>query len=1044
MVHFHIKRYFNFFYLNRAVKNCSFIKKAIFIGFAMFLSGGAAAQTTKPLINSTLDGKVIDANTKEPLPGATVSIEGTTHKASTDGDGRFKFITGQKFPYTLIVNYIGYKINKVIATGSPIEIGLAPDFNQLEDVVVVGYGTQKRGDLTGAIASVPAEVKSQPVASPERLLQGSVPGAVVTQTSGQPGGGVSVQIRGSNSITAGSDPLYVIDGFPISNDYSVNDAGVNTGSKINPLSTINASDIESIDVLKDASATAIYGSRGANGVVIITTKNGTKNKSSINYDGYYGVQEVVKTIPLLNAGEWWQLRKDAAANSGKSTSLPAVSGYSLDTSGVGTDWQDAAFRQSPIQNHNLSILTGGEKTRLAIFGNYFDQDGILQNTGFQRISGRVNVAHDYNERLKLTSSLSASRSKAAIAPTSIVTNLLLTPPSLPVYQDDGSFVIYSPFESSLQNPINSLYNQLNESKTNRLLGNIAGEYEIIDGLKAKILVGVDILDNKQNRYLPKTTAEGLDLGGLAQVGSLFTSNWLNENTLSYDKTINGKNRINAIVGFTAQQSNSEGSVAEAAGFATDAFSFNNLGTGIVNRTPSSIANDWSLASLLGRINYAYDDRYLLTLTFRSDGSSKFGAGNKWGYFPSAALGWNVSNEGFFKDIKNISQLKLRLSAGTTGNQNIPSYQSLSQLDYFRYNFSNTTVHGFAPVTVPNPDLGWEKTFQFDAGVDVGLFNNRITVVADYYYKKTTDLLLNRTVPGTSGLAEFGGGQIAAIYQNIGAVSNQGVEVYVNSNNIVGDFNWKTIAIFSKNTNKITDLGPGVDQIIPLISQPSIAKVGYPLGSFIVYQTDGIIQEGDNPLTPQQNKSPGGQKYKDLNGDGQITQAGDRIIIANQPGFTAGLTNNFSYKGFDLSVFFQGSFGGKLYNANRANLELGTGYVNASREVLDRWTPNNTNTDVKAAFQDPAITISDRFIESASYIRLKNVSLGYTIPKRVFGKSGFDSLRIYVSAQNAWTLTDYTGFDPEVSMSEQSLTNRGIDQGIYPNNKSFQLGVSLTL
>lgn len=998
---------------------------------------------TQPLINSTLDGRVIDANTGEPLAGATVDIEGTTHKAGTDGNGKFKFITGQKFPYTLIVHYVGYKTTNVVVDGSPVEIALEPDFNQLEDVVVVGYGTQRRGDLTGAIATVPAEVKNQPVASAERLLQGSVPGVSVTQTSGQPGGGVSVQIRGNNSITAGSDPLYVIDGFPIDNDYSSNDAGVNTGSKINPLSTINTSDIESIDVLKDASATAIYGSRGANGVVIITTKSGARNQSSINYDGFYGYQEVVRTIPLLNAGEWWQLRKDAAANSGRTATLPTPIGYSLDTSGVGTDWQAAAFRQAPIQNHNLSILSGGERTRLAISGNYFNQEGILQNTGFNRISGRINVLHDYNDRLKLTANVTASGSKADISPTAVVGNLLLTPPALPVYQDDGSFVINSPFESSLQNPINSLYNQLNETKTNRLLGSFSGEYEIITGLKAKVLLGIDIIDNKQNRYLPKTTAEGLDFDGLAQVGSLFTSNWLNENTLSYEKTINNKNRISAIVGFTAQQSTSEGAVAEAAGFATDAFSFNNLGTGVTNRTPSSIANDWSLASFLGRVNYAYDDRYLLTLTFRSDGSSRFGAGNKWGYFPSAAFGWNINNEDFF-NVKNISQLKLRLSAGTTGNQNIPSYQSLAQLDYFRYNFSNTTVHGFAPITVSNPNLGWEKTFQFDGGIDIGLFDNRISIVADYYYKKTTDLLLSRTVPGTSGLAEFGGGQAATIYQNIGAVSNQGVELYVSSNNLTGPFSWKTIAVVSRNTNEILDLGEGVDQIIPSISQPSIAKIGYPLGSFIVYQTDGIIQEGDVPLTPQQNRSPGGQKYRDIDGDGQITQAGDRVVVANQPGLVAGLTNTFSYKGFDLSVFFQGQAGGKIYNANRANLELGTGYVNASRVMLDRWTPTNTDTDVKAAFQDPAITISDRFIESASYLRLKNIALGYTLPKSFFGKSGLESLRIYVSAQNAWTSTNYTGFDPEVSASEQSLINRGVDNGIYPNNKSFQLGVQLVL
>lgn len=851
------------------------------------------AQSTAPVINSTLSGRIVDEKTKEPLIGATVQIKGTTNGAATDVDGKFSLKTGQILPYTLLVNYVGYSPQEVLATNNTIHIELKENASQLSEVVVVGYGTQKRSDITGSIASVPLEIRNQPVASVERLLQGSVAGAIVTQTSGQPGGGVSVQIRGNNSITAGSDPLYVIDGFPINNDYSLTDAGVTNGSKINPLSSINTSDIETIDVLKDASATAIYGSRGANGVVIITTKNGSKNKSSVNYDAYYGVQSVIRTLPLLNAGEWWQLRKDAAANSGKTTTLPTSLGYSLDTSGVGTDWQAAAYRVAPIQNHNLSILSGSERTQLAISGNYFKQDGILQNTDFRRFSTRINVAHEYNSRFRITANLTASNTKANVAPASIVGNLLLTPPALPIYKDDGTYVVFSPFESSLQNPINSLYNQLNETITNRILGNVAAEYTITDGLKAKVLIGTDIVDNKQNRYLPSSTAEGQNLGGNALVGSAFTTNWLNENTLSYDREINGKHKINAIVGFTAQQSDSKGAVAEAAGFATDAFDYNNLGTGITNRTPSSFASKWSLASYLGRLNYGFDDRYLVTFTLRADGSSRFGEGNKWGYFPSAAFGWNISNESFFAQVRNVSVLKLRLSAGLTGNQNIPPYQSLSQLGYFRYNFSNATVSGFAPITVPNPNLGWEKTFQVDAGIDLGLLNNRIQVTADYYYKKTTDLLLSRTVPGTSGLSNFYGGQASTIYQNIGAVSNQGFELSINSRNVTGALKWNTILVYSANRNKILSLGDGVSQIIPDISSPSIAKVGYPLGSFIVYQTDGIIQSGDAALTPQANKNPGGQKYKDINGDGVITQAGDRVVIANQPGFNIGLTNTFS-------------------------------------------------------------------------------------------------------------------------------------------------------
>ncbi|MCE7064082.1 TonB-dependent receptor [Dyadobacter sp. CY326] len=1010
----------------------------------VFLLGALVFTSTFVQAQELISGVVKD-ETGQGLPGATINEKGTSRAVTTDLDGKFSIAPAKEFPFTLQINMTGYQTQEIEIyelTAEAVEISLKTA-NLLDELVVIGYGEQKRKDITGSVASVPIEIKSQPVASVERLLQGSVAGAVVTQTSGQPGGGVSVQIRGNNSITAGSDPLYVIDGFPINNDYSLADAGVTEGSKINPLSTLNTADIENIDVLKDASATAIYGSRGANGVVIITTKTGSKNKSSINYDAFYGTQEVIRTLPLLNGAQWWALRKDAAANSGKTASIPNVTGYSLDTTGAGTDWQDAAFRKASMQSHNLSILSGSDKTKLAVSGNYFKQNGILQNTDFRRLSARVNVDHQYNDRFRILASLNASNIKANVAPSAIVGNLLQTPPALPIYQDNGSFVINSPFESALQNPINSLYNQLNETITNRFLGNVAGEYTIADGLKAKVLIGADVVGNKQNRYLPSTTAEGQALSGNAIVGTVSTTNWLNENTLSYDKEFNEKNRVNAVVGFTAQTSKSKSAIAEAAGFATDAFSYNNLSTGITSIAPRSAASEWSLASYLGRINYAYDDRYLVTFTLRADGSSRFGEGNKWGYFPSAAFGWNVSSEKFLQQFKKISLLKLRVSAGTTGNQSIPPYQSLSQLAYFRYNFSNTTVSGYAPNTVPNPNLGWEKTFQVDAGFDLGLFKNRLSIIFDYYHKKTSDLLLTRTVAGSSGLSDFYNGQASTIYQNIGEVSNQGIELYVNSQNTTGAFKWNTIFIFAKNTNKILSLGDGVNQIIPNISNPSIARVGYPLGSFIVYQADGVIQQGDSPLTPQQNKSPGGQKYKDLNGDGVITQTGDRIVIANQPGFTGGITNTFGYKGFDLTVFFQASIGGKLYNQNRANLELGTGYVNASTVMLDRWTPTNTDTDVKAAFQDPAITNSDRFIEDATYYRLKNLSLGYNLPKSLLSKVNIENLRIYVSAQNAVTWTKYTGYDPEVSLNGQSLINKGVDSGVYPNNKSYQVGLSLS-
>ncbi|WP_343667982.1 TonB-dependent receptor [Chitinophaga sp.] len=1018
-------------------------KKFVLLALPLLYAMLSPAQD-KPLINSTVSGTVVDARTKEPLPGASIKIEGVTNQTVTDDKGNFRLVTGQKLPYHVIVRFIGYDTLRVELTTSPARIELTQTLNQLDGVVVVGYGTQKKSDVTGSIASVPPAVKEQPVNSIERLLQGSVAGVVVTQTNGQPGGGVSVQIRGNNSISAGSDPLYVIDGFPINNNYSVTNSGVTNGPNINPLSTLNTADIESIDVLKDASATAIYGSRGANGVVLITTRKGSKNKSSINYDGYYGVQKVIKTIPLLNAREWWALRKDAATNSGKSVTLPTVTGYSLDTSGEGTDWQAAAFTTAPMQSHSLSIFSGSEKTRLAIAGNYLKQEGVIIKTGFERFSARLNVEHDYNTKLKITSSIIGTHTKANVAPANIVQGLLYTPPSLPIYQDDGTYVKNSPFETVYANPINTLNNQTNETITNRFLGNVAGEYTIADGLKAKVLLGADVIDNKQNRYLPKSTYEGSSYNGYAAVGSLFTSNWLNENTITYDRQFNDKHRISTVAGFTAQQSQSKGVTAVSYGYTSDNLTYNDLGSGTSAGTPGSSALKWSLASYLARVNYAFDDRFLVTFSFRADGSSKFSAGNKWGYFPSGAIGWNIYKERFFENVKGINVLKLRLSAGSTGNQDIDAYQSLARIAYYPYNFSGTAVSGYAPKTVSNKNLTWEKTFQVNAGLDIGLLNGRISIVTDYYYKKTTNLLLTGTVPGTSGLADLSNNQTSTTYQNIGAISNKGFELNINSNNLTGEFRWNTILNFSRNTNKILQLTEGVEEYIPSSAAPSIAKIGHPVGSFIVYKTDGIIQEGETALTPQADTGPGGQQYKDINGDGKITSAGDRIVIDNQLKFTGGLTNSFSYKGFDLSIFFQASVGGKLYNTNEAQLELGTGYTNASRVMLRRWTPTNTNTDVKEAYQDPAITISDRFIEDATYYRLKNVSLSYSFPRSFLTAAKLKGLRLYISAQNLVTWTNYTGFDPEVSSNGQSLINKGVDNNSYPNNKSYQAGLTLTL
>lgn len=1029
------------------------MKKLLLIPFLLLIGLPllTIAQQTQPTINSHLVGRVIDSATREPLPGAVVKIQGTTHVVSTDIEGKFSFVTGQKFPYKLIITFTGYERREFIADGSPVEIKLKDAQTQLNQVVVVGYGTQKRKDITGSVASVPALALKQPIPSLDRALQGSVSGIQVTQATGQPGAGVTVQVRGVNSINAVAEPLYVIDGFPTSNSNSLTDAGVTNGPKINPLASINTSDIESIEVLKDASATAIYGTRGANGVIIITTKKGKAGVSSINYDGSFGRQEVIKTLPLLNTTQWETLRNDALVNTGKTAQTEAQ----LNPYGANTDWQGAAFRKANSQNHSLSIFSGTERTRLAFSGNYFKQDGILQNTNFERYAGRVNVEHDYNDKFKITSFITGSRTTAQIAPQGVVPAILLMTPTTPVYNADGSFFIKNVFEGTYGNPINTLYNQTNRTTTSRILGNIAGDYKITENLTARVLAGVDIIDNKQNRYLPASVYEGSGYSGLGEVGTLNSFNWLNENTLTYNKKF-GKHSLNVLAGFTQQQFKAEGAITGSSGFVSDYDTFNNLGSGSVTSVsgsgfaiaPSSSSNVWALKSYLGRINYGFNSKYLLTLTLRADGSSKFAPGHQWASFPSAAVAWNASSEGFLKNVTAISQLKLRFSAGQTGNSDIPSYQSYSQLGYYRYNFGNATVAGFAPNSLYNPNLTWEKTSQYDFGFDLGLFKDRISVTADIYYKKTTNLLLYLPLPATSGLTIITNTAITnpQQYENVGSVQNKGFELGISSRNLTGGFVWNTNLVFAVNRNKVLSLGGnGVNQFIPDSSLPSILKVGEPIGSFIGYKTNGLIQAGGPVLTPAANTQPGGQNYVDINGDGKITQVADRVILGNsQPKFTGGITNTFSFKGVDLSVFVQGSYGNKIYNQQRNTLELGTGYTNATTTLLNRWTPTNTATDVHSAYQDPAPTISDRFVENGSYLRLKSLSLGYTFPQSVLSKSPIKKIRIYANAQNLATWTKYTGYDPEVSSNEQSAITSGVDNGAYPNNKSFIVGIGITL
>lgn len=1014
------------------------------------------------LINSTLDGQIIDAKTKEGLVGASLRIKGLTHATTTDINGKFQFVTGQSFPYTLVITYVGYEPQEVLVSGSPIVIALVPLANQLSDVVVVGYGTQRRKDLTGSVSSVSAERLNQPTSSPDNLLRGAVAGVNVTQSSGAPGASSSIRIRGGNSVTGGNEPLYVIDGFPVYNDNSSTSAtGVaGSGAGLNALSTINPNDIESMDVLKDASATAIYGSRGANGVVLITTKKGKRGANNVNYHVYTGVQKLSKSLSLLNGREWALFRNDIIATLTPNVSNPLpFTQAQIDGFGEGHNWQAAAFRNAPVQNHELSFSGGDEKSRYAISGNYLNQDGILVNTNFTRYAGRFNYERDFSTKFKIGINVTGSRSvnKGATGSTgsnnygltTSVAAVVGTAPTIPIKNADGSYNLLNPYAAGIvANPIQDLYVVTNQTNVTRTLGNFFGEYKILPGLTAKVSIGADLLNTRQNYYAPSNSTNGYVDKGYAVIGTREVNSWLNENTLNYSKTFD-KHAFSALVGYTTQYAYGQAATSGSKNFVSDATTFNNLAGGTTVVAPTSDAYSWALNSYLARVNYSYDQKYNLTVSLRADGSSRFGDGNKWGYFPSAGFSWNASDEDFLKDNKTINNLKLRLSAGVTGNQEIGQYQSMATLSPVSYFFNRTQVTGFAASRLSNQDLKWEKTAQYNAGVDLGLFDNRITLVFDAYYKRTNDLLLSVPIPTSSGFSTS--------LQNIGSVENKGIEIAINTDNIRSEsFSWKTSVIYAKNVNKVLSLGNNRTSYFPTVPstalgllQPINVVVGQPLGTFWGYQTNGIFQSqaeitNSATLDSKANTRPGDQKYIDVVPDGVINSADKVNLGTAQPKFIGSINNTFAYKNFDLSVFLQGSYGGKIYNALRQQLDITSLVLNTTTDLLDRWTPTNPSNSVPRATNQPVAQMSNRFIEDGSFLRLKTVTFGYSFKADLLAKLHVKQLRIYVSAQNLHTWTKYKGYDPEVSSFEQNNTLQGIDFGAYPNSRTFLAGLNITL
>ncbi|MEM9833740.1 MAG: TonB-dependent receptor [Bacteroidota bacterium] len=1031
------------------------------------------------VLEQTISGQVTDLSTDEPLPGVNILAKGTATGTVTDVDGNYRLTLADEVT-TLVFSSIGYEtLEESISGRTTINIALSPDIQSLSEVVVVGYGTQKKSDLTGSVASVSSEeLAKSTIASLDQGLAGRAPGVQVTQQTGQPGGATSIRIRGGNSINSSNEPLYVIDGFPYFNDNNAANSGILGGAPaINALATLNPGDIESIEILKDASATAIYGSRGANGVILITTKRGKAGQSNIDFQSYFGVQEVIKTIPVLNARQYAEFRNDAFVNARglDGQGLPTYSDAEVAALGEGTNWQDEIFRTAPVQNYQLSFTGGGDKIRYAVSANYFDQEGIVIGSNLERYSLRANIDADLNKRMRLGNNFTASYVASDLARSgggsdgdngvqspgagNIIQDALFYNPVIPVLDEDGNYTSDNASDTQGEgggnqantpngNPVAFANLATQESITTRLLDNLFVEYDFLENLTLRVSLGADVFINKQNSFLPSTISQGaVAPNGAASVGTLTSFSWLNENTLNYSTSFTGGHDINLLAGVTAQRFWSDQVTTNVRDLATDVVSVYDLSAANIIDPPASNYNEWSLFSYLFRANYSYKSKYLLTLSGRVDGSSRFGPNNKYGFFPSAAVAYRISDEPFIQNIDAIDDLKLRLSAGVTGNQEIPTYRSLSILNAVRYPFNNESpVVGFTPQRLGNPDIQWETTSQIDFGIDLALFSGRINFTSDLYYKRTDDLLLEVRLPFSSGFANA--------FRNIGSVENRGIELSLGSVNIDGDFTWTTDFNIAFNRNKVLNFGDeqerfiGDDYNLLKGQAASVIRVGEPIGNFVGYINDGIIRNQDElDAAPKSgNDFIGSRRFMDLNDDGIINDE-DRTVIGNAlPDFTGGFQNTFRYKNFDLDIFFQFSYGNEIYNMTQLELEFLNGRQNNSTTVLDRFIPGvNEDTDVARAGNPPYVYFRQshtRWIEDGSFLRLRNLTFGYNLPTGNLGIDWLRSARVYFNGQNLWLLSDYRGYDPEVNINPQSNTLLGIDYASYPSAKLYTVGINL--
>lgn len=1003
----------------------------------------------------TVSGTVTDSSGM-PIPSVSVLIKGSTKGTSTNTDGvyQIKVNLGQ----ALVFRAIGFQEKEMqVGEEARIDVVLDASFEGLEEVVVVGYGSQQRRDVTGSVAPISMEnVRGQAISSPDQALTGQVSGVNVSTSNGTPGGGPRIQVRGIGAIGAGSEPLYVIDGFPIPSS---------SGQQSNPMSALNPQDIASMTVLKDASATAIYGSRGANGVIIITTKRGSSGKPNIQLSASTGLQEVPQTgrPDLMNGQEFAQWRKEAIMDKirfeeGREPTLEDVPEIyrNPELIGKGTNWFDEVTRVAPMTDLNLSVSGGTEKIKTYISAGYFNQEGVMLNTGFDRFSLRTNVDANLSDRFKvgLNVSPSLTYTRGGVRGQGRDEGFDIASPIPSVYNPDGSYNAYiqSPGTFGVPNPVMVLNETTNKASRIKLLMNTYAEYSILKNLRFKTTFNVDYEDGNSEYFRPSILGNQNAAPPSVPSGRYIQSkylNWLNENTLNYDLSTDNGHSLTALVGFSVQSQKNQSADFTGNQFPDDDIETLNAAARITGGTDKS---DWSLISYLARANYAYLDKYLVTATVRSDGSSRFGSNNRWGIFPSLALGWRISNENFLKDVPWLNELKVRASYGFTGNFNIGNYSYMSNIGTNDYVFNGTLASGRVMNTLGNPNLGWEKMRELNTGIDFVGFDNRLTFSVDYYHRNTQDLLLNVEIPESSGFS--------TVTENRGDVLNQGLELGINSVNIAKDhFSWSTNINVSFNRNKVLALGRSSDPIYSGTSSEgnptNITKIGSPVGMLFGYVVEGIYQnEADLERYPSfPGAIPGNMRFKDVNGDGQITPVEDFDVIGNPyPDFTWGVTNTLKYKQFDFRVLVVGSVGAEMLRATNFYTGNIDGVFNVRKEIADRWrspeqpgsgrvpTTNGTGRG-RVMFRDT----HSYSVEKTDYAWIRNITLGYTLPNGI-GKNKFiQQVRLYGTVQNAFLFTGYSG-NPEGTNYNREDTGAlvpGIDYSNYPVPRIFTLGANLS-